>query len=119
MNSPLTDFYYIAGDILQLISKKAKQASVNTEAAQELETIRGFFEACEALFIRCQTDLHCEMKISATEHIKAKILEKEIRDIYNELHKKNQAMLVDILTSVKTALPTKAELMEDVIIKNQ
>lgn len=118
MSSPLIDFYSGSQDLLQLIAKKSRQATVNSEAAKELETIQSFFEISQALITRCQVDLHESRMLAATEHVKGKLLEKEIREIYNELHKKNQLLLAEILVTVKTVLPSKAELMEEVNIKN-
>lgn len=119
MSSAILDFYSGSQDYLQLIAKKANQAKVNSEAAKELETLEGFYEITQALITRCQVQLHESRLLAANEHVKGKLLEKEIREIYNELHKKNQVLLADILLNVKTVLPTKAELMEDVHIKNQ
>lgn len=119
MSSPIVDFYASAQDFLVLIAKKAKQGQVNSEAAKELQTMESFYEISHAIITRCQVSLNEERMLAAVEHIKGKLLEKEIREIYNELHKKNQSLLADILMNVKTVLPTKSELKEEIHIKNQ
>jgi len=113
----LHSFHLGAQDFLELLAKKSKQAEKNQEVAKELETLNTFYEFTIALLQKGEIDMH-ESKLGAiTEHFKAKILEAELREAYNALHKTNQIGTLNELMT-RTALLTKKQLNQDVQIKS-
>lgn len=114
--SPLKDFHFAAQDYLQLIAKKSKQASVNSEAAKEMETLETFYEMITGLLSRCEVELHETKLLSVNEHVKAKILEAELKRAYNEVYKSGNTQLFTLLLK-ETVMPTRKELEEEVKVK--
>jgi hypothetical protein len=117
--SLLVDFHMAAQDFLQLIAKKSKQASVNKEAEKEAETLHSFYEMVSSILSRAETDMQSIKMGSVVDKVKSKLLEKELVHTYNELYKVDSKIFAHIMSTVKTVLPSKAELQQDVIIKNK
>jgi hypothetical protein len=111
MLSPHIALAIVFDDLIKLLVYKRKNG--NTREAEILEhTHSGTMEIVNDLI-----EENHSLKLEATtQRIKAKMLEQELKYIYNELYKRDQKFANDMIT--RSYLPTKKQIAEEVIIKN-
>lgn len=108
--SVIKDFHFAAEDFLTLLSQKKKKSS------HDLKVLESFYDMVLSVVTKCD-DLIQENRLLATnEHIKAKILEQELKKVYNTLYKKHPDTINDLIK--QTSMPSKQELLEEIRIKN-
>jgi hypothetical protein len=108
--NPLLSFHVIADDIVKLIVHKRK-----TGNDKEAELLQNAHQCIELLINRLYEEIHILKLQGLSELTKAKILELELKTIYNELYKRDQAFANEMI--VKSHIPTKKQLEQEVIIK--
>lgn len=108
--TPLKDFLLISYDFLKLLSYKAKSTD-----KREFDVLEGFYDACKAIVEKSDCDIHEANLLAINEHVKAVILQQELKEVYNELFKRFPAHAAELIT--KSSLPTKKELEQNVILK--
>ena len=108
--NPLSEHYTVSHDFLRLIEWKK-----NNNNTKEAETLQAFYEDTLAIATRASEKIHTTQLACATEHFKAKILEMELKQSYNELFQKYPAFAADLIT--KSVIPTKKQFESDVFIK--
>jgi hypothetical protein len=109
--SPLLSFHVITDDLVKLIAHYHKAG--RTKEADALENTH---HCLENLIQSLSEDIHVLKLKALTEATKAKMLEMELKKIYNELYKRDQVFANEMI--VKSYLPTKKQVSEEVIIKN-
>lgn len=82
---------------------------------REFQVLEAFYDACKSIIEKADQDIHGANLIGIQEHIKAKILEQELKTTYNEMFKRFPAHAAEFIA--KSALPTKKELEQAVIVK--
>src|SRR5690349_19502457 len=101
--TPLKDFLLISYDFLKLMAYKAKNSD-----KREFDVMEGFYDACKAIIEKSEGDIHEANLLSINEHIKAVVLQQELKEVYNELFKRFPAHAAELIS--KSSLPTKKEL---------
>lgn len=109
-NNHTKDFALISYDFLKLMAYKSKATD-----QREFQVLELFYDACKSIIEKADQDIHCANLEGIQEHIKAKILEKELKEVYNELFKRFPSHASELIT--KSAVPTKKELEQAVVIK--
>jgi len=100
----------ISYDFLKLMAYKSKATD-----QREFQILEAFYDACKSIIEKADLDIHGANLLSIQEHIKAKILETELKTIYNEMFKRFPAHATEFIS--KSSLPTKKELEQPVIVK--
>lgn len=104
------DFALISFDFLKLMAYKSKAPD-----QREFDLLQAFYDACQAIVQKADQDIHEANLLAIQEHVKAKILEQELKNTYNEMFKRFPAHASEFIS--KSALPTKKELEQAVLIK--
>lgn len=117
MDSPIIALYSNSQDFLELLAKKHKQAQVNAAIAQEAAVLQTFYDLVHNILIQSSLDMQECKLLSVNEHVKAKILEGELKATYNAIYQAGHATLFTDL-SRKTVIPSRGDLNVDVQLKN-
>ena len=110
MISPHIAYACVMDDLIKLLTYKIKNN--NTREADILELAHDGAKRIIDTLVDENQELRLRM-ISA--HTKAKLLEIELKTIYNELYKRDSKFALDMIT--RSYIPTKRELNEEIIIK--
>lgn len=120
-----TDFLRTLGEMSAIADADERKPVMiqRKDFIEMVSTIELFYDMAHLMFIGFQEEIHLHRLEAVNEHAKAIILQKEIRTIYNEFYKHRQKMSPELMTAFinhlkKTPLPTREELREDVILKN-
>jgi len=108
--NPLKEFQLVAFDFLQIIAYKRKN-----NQTREADALENFYNSMLSLCTRSEDELQRLRLSMLTEHFKASILEYELKFSYNEVFKRDQKLATELIT--KSAIPTKKQLEQEVIIK--
>lgn len=117
---PLKDFLFIATDYLRTINEleshwKNSPHGITKRQTDVLAIMENFYEANLAIAQRSSMEMHKLKLESINEHIKAVVLQEELKSCYNEVFKRNQKLALELIQ--KSAIPTKAQLNQEVIVK--
>ncbi len=104
------DFALISYDFLKLMAHKSKATD-----QREFDILEAFYDACKSIIEKANQDIHHTSLLGIQEHIKAKILEQELKSTYNEMFKRFPAHASELIS--KSVIPTKKELEQAVILK--
>lgn len=110
IGNPLVSFHVINDVIIRLIAHKRKN-----KQDIEADELQNAFQCTESLIQRMSEEMHILKLERATEFMKAKMLEKELKYVYNELYRKNATLATELIS--KSHIPTKKELEQEVIVK--
>lgn len=113
----LRTFLECAGDFAELCSKKKKQAEVSKIVEEELQVLRNFYDMAKALIEQSEMDVLAYKKLAVNEHIKAKLLEHELRSAYNVTYRRDRSLFVDLVKN--TPIPSMEELDKEVHLKSK
>lgn len=108
---PLTSFHLVSLDLLKLIAHK--RANNQT---READILQNFYDCVLSITTKSSEELHMLRLKVITEHYKAKILEMEMKQVYNDIFKLHSPLAIELIQ--KSVMPTKKQFEEEVIIKN-
>jgi hypothetical protein len=111
MISPHIALAIVFDDLIKLLVYKRKNG--NTKEADVLELTH---EGVERIFNTLLEENHALKLEAVIQRTKAKMLEQELKTIYNELYKRDQKFANEMI--VRSYIPTKRQISEEVIIKN-
>ncbi len=104
------DFALISYDFLKLMAYKSKSPD-----KREADILEAFYDACKSIIEKADQDIHLATLSGIQEHLKAKILETELKTTYNELFKRFPAHATELIG--KSVIPTKKELESPVALR--
>ena len=86
-------------------------------------TIELYHDMTEQIFLKYQQEVTLHRLTAINEHAKLIVLDRELRNIYNEMYRHKTKMPPELMTAwinhlKKTALPTVDEMNKEVILKN-
>ena len=111
MVSPHIALSIVFDDLIKLLVYKRKN-----NQTKEADVLQLTHEGAERIVNTLVDEIHV-LKLEATiQRTKAKMLEQELKTIYNELYKRDQKFANEMI--IRSYMPTKKQIMEDVIIKN-
>jgi hypothetical protein len=122
-----TDFHSVSGDFLKVLGEMSSKADQGRpvitqikDYREQVATIELFWDVTEKIFLKYEERLLQLRMLCATEHAQAIILRNELRDTYNEMFKVRDKIPETVLkVMTKTALPSKADFDEEVVLKNR
>jgi len=111
MISPHIALAVILDDLVKLIVYRRKNGQT-----KEADMLQLTHESLQGLVQALDDEIHVLKLEKLSERIKAKMLEQELKTVYNELYKRDQKFATDMIT--RSYMPTKRQISEDIIIKN-
>jgi hypothetical protein len=121
-----TEFLRTIGHMSAIVDEHDKKPVMihRKEFAEMVATLELYHDMTEQIFLKYQAQLQEGKLLAINEHVKAIILEKELKNVYNEFYKVRTKMPPELMTAFikhlkNTALPTEAELNQKVILKQQ
>lgn len=121
------EFQSMSGEFLKVLGELSMKADAGRPVTIQIKDLRDmaatlelFWDATEAIFLKYERRVLTLKMLAATEHAKAIILRNELRDTYNEIFQvrdKIPGTVAKVFS--KTALPSKAEFDEDVVLKSK
>ena len=107
MDSPLKEFLLISADFLKLMASKPN--------GYEKDTLESFYDRARAIVQNAEMIVHASKLESVNEHAKAKIMEAELKKIYNYLYQRFPTHAMELIK--ESSLPTRKELDNPLILK--
>lgn len=113
-------------DFLKVLSEMSQNADGNRPVITQLKTyqeqvatIELFYDMARNIFLQYEKELIQEKLVGYYEHAKAVILDKEMKNTYNELFLVRDQIPETFLKLLKnTAIPTKEEMTENINLKH-
>jgi len=107
MDSPLKEFLLVSADFLKLMAAKPN--------GYEKDTLESFYDRSRAIVQNAELVMHAAKLEKINEHAKAKIMEAELKKIYNYLYMKFPTHAMELIK--ESSLPTRKELDAPLILK--
>lgn len=119
------EFQQHSQDYLLLLGEKTRQANKSKFIAEELATMELFWDGVDAIFRQYEQQLHILRLQAAGENLRLAVMEKEMKEVYNEffqLSAKYRDMEAVSRVLKKSMITTKKDLatieVKDLIFKS-
>lgn len=118
-SSHLQELYKINSIVFHLIKELRQERDVSVcvdgRTFFGYNIVSEFYDAVEFIIKQADLQIHEANLLAINEHIKAKLLEQELKSTYNELFQRFPGHAAELIS--KSILPTRKELEQSVIIK--